>query len=320
MKSRGALISLVSLAWGIGASLTSGLAYLVVEPYGWRGLMIGTALLFSPSILLLCMFGESPRHDARKGNWDSAEKTIRLIGRLNCVAGAQNITLQRSNVEQCEQHDKLGYRTALNVIKDTGMLKDFMILIILAVVAMLVYYIVGYSMPRFLNEGYCTDSVTISAEDQSCKFERSVLFELGIISLFEPLGIAVAVIFIELFGRKNTFQMSAVLLIIVSTALCFCVNKAYSFILFTLCKFGAAQIGWSPFLVGSEYFPTEIRAFVLAICAASTKIGALLGIMSSQFIYNLNPRLILGETIFDAAIVSLCFFALKKETMGVQID
>ena len=280
--------------------------------------MIGTALMFSPSIIFFSIMGESPRFDAKKGNWASAEATVRTMAKLNCTAGSESIRLKREEENLEIAGKEIGHWGALNYIKEAGRIKDFLLIMTLGSTAIFIYYIVSYSMPRFLNEGYCSDEkVTL---EQSCVFEKSVLFDLGVISLFEPLGVLVAVIMMEFVGRKNTFQSSVALLLVAITPLYFCVGETYAFVFFTLSKFSAAQLGFSPFILGSEYFPTEVRSYVLTIGVAFQRIGACVGIGCSHVVFDLNPRLILMLTQFGAVIVSICLWALRKETVGILIE
>ena len=281
--------------------------------------MIGTALLFSPSILFLSIFGESPRFAAKNGDWAGAEKTLQTIQKLNCAAASKKIKLKRDACSSDEDESKnVGFWGGLSYIKSIGRTKDLVVINAIAFAAILIYYIAGYSMPRFLNEGYCSE--VLVAEHEKCKFDKSVLFDLGVISLFEPLGVVIAVILLEIIGRKKTFQASVLFLLVALTALYFCVNNTFSFIFFTIVKFTAAPIAYSPFILGSEYFPTEVRSFTIAVIVAAGRVGACSGIAVSQFVFNLSPRLVLALTQIAAVILSVCYCALKKETVGTTIE
>ncbi|XP_063679061.1 putative transporter SVOPL [Bolinopsis microptera] len=318
VKWRGFLISYVSLAWGIGASLASALAYYVIDPYGWRGFMLGTAIMFSPSIFFLAIMPESPRFEAKNRNWDRAENTVQTIAKLNCNSGSGIIKLKRVEDDDDTYNKETGLFGALNFIKATGRMTDLVVVYALGFTAIFIYYTISYSMPRFLNEGYCT-GIKVT-QDESCIFNKSVLFDLGVISLFEPLGVLVAVILMEIIGRKKTFQSSVLLQLIALTALYFCVNDKYSFVFFTISKFSAAQIGLSQFILGAEYFPTEVRSFVVSFGLVFNRIGACAGIACSQFIFNLHPRIVLAFAQIAAVVVSICLCVLGKETAGTHIE
>jgi MFS family permease len=244
---------------------------------------------------------------------------VQTIAKLNCNTDYGSVKLKRVvKADHDDLKENIGYWGAFRFIHSTGKLQDLALVITVALTAIFVYYTISYSMPRFLNEGYCTDKkVTLK---QSCTFHKSVLFDLGVISLFEPLGVLVAVIFMEIIGRKKTFHVSVAFQIVTLTALYFCVSKTYSFIFFTASKFFAAQIGFSPYILSSEYFPTEVRSFVLSAVVVSGRIGACAGIACSQFVFNFSPRVVLLLTQIGGVIISVCLCVLKRETVGKNIE
>ena len=327
-------MSYASLAWGIGASLTSALAYFVVDTYGWRGLMIGTAIMFSPSIFFLAIMPESPRFDAKKGNWERAERTLQTVAKLNCTTRSTTFRLKRGQQSEDMEADISGIQrcsdgwwftalcgccSSLTYIRSHGLLKNLIVITTLGSAATFIYYAVSYSISRFLNEGYCSDKIV--PLESSCHFDKSVLFDLGIISLFEPLGVLVAIVMIETrLGRKMTFQSSVLLLLVATASLYMCVNKTYTFVCFTISKFAAAQIEYSLYILGTEHFPTEVRSFVIAVGLGFWRVGASAGIATAQFIFTLNPRLVLAFTQIAAVVVSVCLCVLGKETAGTHIE
>ncbi|XP_063690538.1 putative transporter SVOPL [Bolinopsis microptera] len=82
-KFRALGFSGLSLPWGIGASVTGGIAYLILHDYGWRGLVICTSLAFSPCIVFLAVIRESARFQYYRGNVNEAETTIKKIYKMN---------------------------------------------------------------------------------------------------------------------------------------------------------------------------------------------------------------------------------------------
>ena len=316
---RGFCVSYFSLAVGVGATLSSALAYFVVDIYGWRGFIIGSAIMFSPSILFLAMMGESPRFDAKKGNWDRAESTVQTIAKFNCATRSHAIKLKRGeNVDGDETNENgIGFYGALNFIKVTGRLKDFVVILALGFTSMFIYYTVSYSMPRFINEGYCSGEKV--AQKQSCSYNKLVLIDLAVINSFELLGVLVAVILMEIIGRKKAFQSSVALQLLAVTALYFCVNDTYFIVFFTFLNFSAAQTGFSHSILGAEYFPTEVRSFVLSIGLVFQRIGACAGIACTQYVFDINPRVVLALTQMATVVVSICLCVLGKETVGTHI-
>ena len=309
------MVSFASLAWGIGCSLTCGLAYFLIGPYGWRGLIIGVALLFSPSILFIAITNESPRFDIRKGNLARAERTVNSIARLN-GAGIKLMKLKNTNLVY--ESGSNGFLASIKRIQALGLYQDFIVLNIYSVIAMFLYYCLSYSTPRFVTEGYC--SVANVSANKSCNFDNESLFDIGVIGLFEPLGVLIAAVLIDKIGRRITFQLASGLIFLSVAALYFCVNKSYLLIFLIASKFGSAQTDWAPTVLNVEYFPTTIRAFALSVGICFQRFGALAGLISVNYLFNAGPRILLAVCQVATVIMGICLVFLKRETMGIQLQ
>ena len=306
-------LSAVSLAFGIGASVTSAIAYFVVDPYGWRGLLIATALTFSPSILLLLLIRESPRHEATQGRLEEAEVTIKQIYRLNCRP-ISSLKLKRDAVEEEELSD---FKMVARSLREEGDVANLVAVCLLGTFSYFAYYIVGYSAPRFLNEGYCLNGEVNTK--QECVFAKSILFDIGVVSLSEPLAVSIAIVLVDVIGRRKTFFISVILSLVFITTLYFCAGRYYLLAFLTLMRMGIAQLAWSPTLLGAEYFPTSIRSFVMGLHVSCARVGASLGVLCAQYVFNYSPWLLLGMLQVGVVLSGLCLIQLKKETMGTHL-
>ena len=309
------MLSYGALAWGIGCSLTSGLAYLLIEPYGWRGLIIGVSLLFSPSILFLAITNESPRFDARKGNLARAEKTVITIAQLN-RADMKKVKLKKS--EFVSESDSNGFLEPIREMQSLGLGRDLIVLNIYSAFVIYLYYCLSYASPRFVNEGYC--SVAKLSANKTCNFDNDSLFDIGVIGLFEPLGVLIAIFLVDKIGRRKTFQLANGIIFLSLTALYFCVNNLYLMALLIASKFGSAQAGWAPTVLTVEYFPTTLRAFALSFGISFQRFGALAGLISVNFLFNAGPRIVLVVCQVATVIMGICLVFLKRETMGTQLQ
>ena len=279
--------------------------------------MIAVALIFSPSIIAFALVKESPRFDELKENFDRAEKTVKQIAALNCKSF--QISLKKEICSEVDKHQAINLRDHLAAMgEDRRLLRDILAVASLSVFSIWVYYSTSYSVPRFLNEGYCTGD--IKSEIETCIFQKSVLFDLGIISLFEPLGVLVVAVVVDLVGRRLTFAVSLLLLVLNQVGILICVSDTYLFVMLMLNKMAGAAIGWAYCIYSVEYFPTSIRGFTTALSVGSGRVGAAMGMFTAQFVFSWGPRYFIGSNLVGAAFVGLCLLVLKKETMGVQLE
>ena len=279
--------------------------------------MITVSLIFSPSIIVFALVNESPRYDELKGNIDRAEKTVKQISALNCKSF--QFSLKNEICSEADQHQAKNLRDHVAAMReDRGLLRDILAVASLSVAAVWLYYSTGYSVPRFLNEGYCTGD--IKSKIETCTFQKSVLFDLGIISLFEPLGVLVVAVVVDLVGRRLTFAVCLLLLVLNQVSILICVSDTYLFVMLMINKMAGAAIGWAYCIYSVEYFPTSIRGFTTSLSIGSGRVGAAMGMFTAQFVFNWGPRYFIGSNLVGAAFVGLCLLVLKRETMGVQLE
>ena len=312
-RYRAAGLSCIALAWGVGASITSGLAYFVVEPYGWRGLLIAAALAFAPSIPCFILIGESPRYDVTRGRFESAQRTLRTLYRLNRQPKS-DIKLKRDHVTSAPEEGTSIFKT----LCETGSVWNLALICAMGGCAVFGYYAIAYSIPRFLNEGYCSGVVVSTTE--SCTFDKSVLFDLGVVSLSEPLGVLIAVITVDIIGRRRTFFAAQAMFLVAVTALYFCVGYAYLMVWITAARMTIAAICWSPYIITAEYFPTRVRSCAIALFFCCSRVAGMVGIWVAQVTYSASPRLLLGVVQVAVVLCAACLGMLKRETMGAEIQ
>ena len=312
-KYRALALSGPTLAWSIGGSITSVISYFVIDPYGWRGFLIATAITFSPCILCFCLIGESPRFDVQRGNYKKAEKTVKQLYRLNCKP-AENLKLKREAAVQ--EGEKMSQ--PFDPMSGSRNRSELILLCIMGACSFFVVHAIAYSAPRFLNEGYCSEGQATAEE--SCTFKKTVLFDLAIGSSSEPLGLALAIIMVDVIGRRKTFLTTVLLTLTVISGLYFCVNRTFLVAVSTFIRISVSILGWGPLLLSAEYFPTSVRSFSVGMVIFCERISAILAIFCIHYVYNFSPRLLLGLTQLCVVAVGICLVKLQRETMGVQLE
>ena len=305
----------VSLAWGVGSSIGAGIAYFVLDPYGWRGLLLTVPLVFSPSVIVMAVISESPRYDYFQGYYTKAQNTIENLYRLN-NKGKIKIKLKKLETvspNETVSESRLTAGRVLDELRATDNILNTLLLLMLTFSTCFTYYLYAYSTPRILNEGYCTGEVV--ARNQSCVFRKHVLFDLGVVKLSEPLGVLITLFLLETrCGRRKTFIGISVLILLLTIPLYFCVSESFLFWFVVVVGMVVASIALSYTILACEYMPTPIRAFMLASVSVISRLSGSLAIFCTEYIVNEGPRaafvVIQGVTI--VSFVTL--LALKRET------
>ena len=318
MRFRAIGFSGPSLAWGVGGAIACLLGYFVEEQHGWRGLLIAIALVFSPAIPFFAVIRESPRYNVSRGNYAEAEKTIESLYRMN-GKHAGHISLIRDSNSLGKVGVKSKTASLYTTLRSsTGMFLNLLVLSLSSLFAYYGHFGYSYAAPRFFNEGYCTGS-TVPVEE-TCTFEKTVLVELGIVNLADPLGVLLILVMLDFVGRRKTFFMVVVVASISVAALFLCLGPTYLVFWSVLGRMLMGPIAFIPGILTAEYFPTEIRSFAVSCQMAFGNVGSILGIYSAQAVYNLSPALFLGLTLGQTLLIGVCLLVLKKETKNTELE
>jgi len=82
-EKRGFLSSMVNVGWSVGAVAINLLAWMVIPSFGWRGLLLFTAIAYSINVLLLLLLVESPRWLLSMGRHQEAMDAIAFVANAN---------------------------------------------------------------------------------------------------------------------------------------------------------------------------------------------------------------------------------------------
>ena len=313
-RFRALAMSGFSLAWGVGVSISGAIAYFVMEPYGWQGLVLSIPIAFSPCIILLAFISDSPRFDYYSGNAEKAEKTIEQLYKLN---GKGEVKIKLKELDVPTSGQDAGIHTTYTILQKTDNLKNTVFIILLGVSVYLSYYVFAYIMPRLLNEGYCTGQ-SVEIKD-SCSFDKKTLLNIEMINIFEPVGLIIILLLLEIIGRRKAFMGAAVLTFLLPTALYFCVGYGYllTFLLFIYASI--AGLGLAPMVLVGEYMPTVIRSYMTSLASVSAGFGGIVAILVAEFAYNYSPKVAIGILQGAACIAVFCLAMLKRETGGQNL-
>ena len=313
-RLRAAAFSVMPIPWGFGVSIGAGIAYFVIEPFGWQGLLLSIALVFSPCIIFLAIVNESPRYDYYyRRDLKSAELTIKRIHKYN-GKGIAAFALEEPDLEL---NEVINFKMVCRTLTRTNNVSNSAFILTLAFFAVFNYYLYVYITPRLLNEGYCSaQPVTVK---ESCTFDSSVLFNLGVICLAGPIGSILSLILQEYFGRRKVFIGYATLAAVTPISMYFCVNHIYlvTFLVLLRAIIDGTCLGYM--IIVSEYMPTVIRSFMISMAAVLARLGGVVASFSSEFIYGHDPRLGFVCLQGSAIVCVLCLMMLRKEMMGTNL-
>ena len=316
IKYRSLSMSSVGLGWGIGTALSSGLAYLTLGPYGWRGYLIIIGLLCSPILFLLFIIKESPRHDVRMGKLENAQETLKTLAYLNCTKELGEVEITQDN--NSEELEITTFYQSYQILRTTGYLSDFWKLVIITLTGKFVYMGMLYAAPLFVDEGPChSGKIT---QKQFCSFDNSVLFDLGVIGLAEPVSLVIGLLLLDKIGRRNMLFISSLIPVFVFIPLYFCIPSALTLTVLLMNRGILTVMGWLIFVIASEYFPTSVRSFTSSIIGSCSSLTSVIASFAVQYAYHESSGLVVIIMQFALVVSAGVIYSIKREMTGEQLE
>ena len=208
------------------------------------------------------------------------------------------------------------------LLKTTGLTSDFWKLVFLTVTGQFFYLGMLYVAPRFMdNQDSHLNSANIQLQqNQSCAFDNSVLFDLGVIGLAEPISVAIGVLFVDKIGRRNLLFVATILPLFVMIPLYFEISSSLKLIVLIFTRGCMAVVSWLNYVMGSEYFPTSVRSYASSIINVCFSSSAVLSSFAVQYAYDESPTL--ATAILQVALLVgiLGAYSFKREMMGQQLE
>jgi len=316
MKYRSLSMSSVGLGWGIGTALSSGLAYLTLGPYGWRGYLIIIGLLCSPILFLFFIIKESPRHDVRMGKLENAQETLKTLAYLNCTKELGEVEITQDN--NSEELEITTFYQSYQILRTTGYLSDFWKIVIITLTGKFVYMGMLYAAPLFVDEGPChSGKIT---QKQFCSFDNSVLFDLGVIGLAEPVSLVIGLLLLDKIGRRNMLFISSLIPVFVFIPLYFCIPSALTLTVLLINRGILAVMGWINFVIASEYFPTSVRSFTSSIIGSCSTLTSVIASFAVQYAYHESSGLVVIIMQIALVVSAGVIYSIKREMTGEQLE
>jgi len=320
-KYRGRMLLLNQLFWTLGALLEALLAWWILPRWGWRNLMIASAVLPFITASFYIMLPESPRYLVVQNRPHEAAQVLRDVARANGATypeedrlivrysvqmtktrTARRLSMPNTSAMAAEQESQQvtvesqsdNHAGDIRELFDWYLLRTTIMLVAIWCADTFVYYGSAFITPEF--------------------FKGSSLYTAAVITACaEVPGIFLPMLTLDTIGRKWT------LLILLGIASMFMFIVAYikdsTGILICLCigRMCASSSFTVTFIYTSEIYPTSIRSTALGTLSALSRLAG----FATTYVAMNSDRL-LSSTLYAvvalaAAVASLL---LKYDTKG----
>ncbi|KAK0417939.1 hypothetical protein QR680_013289 [Steinernema hermaphroditum] len=315
---RAKCVVLIEAFWAVGAAFEALLALFIMETWGWRWLLVFSALpllFFSFSCFWL---PESARYYMASGRPEMALKTLQKVARENGKMLPEGKLIDRA----IHKSQSRGNFVSLFVpnLRTTTILLWF----IWMCNAFCYYGIVLFTTVLFQSTDECHGghplNETLNTTASECRpLVQADYFDLLSTTLAEFPGLIITATVIEFLGRKKTMALEFSVYSVFTFLLVFCLDRrlvtAFIFIARAFIS-GAFQC---VYVYTPEVYPTTLRALGLGTSSAMARLGAIVTPFVAQVAAGQNvliPIVTYGLSAVAGVIASM---ALPIETKGRQM-
>ncbi|GAV09099.1 hypothetical protein RvY_18696 [Ramazzottius varieornatus] len=314
-KHRGKMLVLTQLFWATGSFVLIAAAAVIIPRFGWRWLMIFTAILSWVSLGFFKLVPESPRYLLATGKY---EKAVTL---LNKIAATNKTSLPEGRLFQ-------------PAVQEHGKIKDMFSPYYRRITLQL--FIVWFCM-TFGYYGVVLGSTEIVERARVCDISGNIIDEhtsvavqecgcrqltpddyvtLIIGTLGEFGSLFINLFLMDLIGRKYTFVVNLVLCAIFVLLLNLCTTRFLLSFFILMARMFMAAIGNVVYVYTSEVYPTTFRAVGLGVCSSFARIGSMISPFIAQVILAKSVSSALGVYAAVMFLTAINCMFLPIETKG----
>ncbi len=307
----------MEIVGSMGSILATLLAYLLIQPYGWR---IWLLMCTFPSLIFLILstcIPESPKIYVITGKYENARKVMQTIARFNkCELPPQQLYAKQQGTRgQMRDLFKAEFRQLTLLLSAIWFISVF---VYFGAVLLITEAIKKDSTSG--NNQFSID-LTDSSPEPICALEckgpdSKQLADIFYNSLAElPAVIAVAFL-ADWFGRKSTFIFLFLMFTLISVLLSISTGGTVMLVmLFVWRAFGIAIMDM-PYMYTPEAYPTHVRSTASGMLCSISRIGGLLTPFVAQVLSKYSMFLTFIIYAGMSLIGAVCAFFLPVETKG----
>ncbi|XP_063720368.1 synaptic vesicle 2-related protein-like isoform X2 [Symsagittifera roscoffensis] len=326
---RARAIVLLEVFWAWGTILAVTLALLVMPGLGWRYFVFFCALPVLVFNLLCYWLPESARFYMVSGDKEAALKTIRQIAHWNqkpMPLGElvdDNAFGKDKDVDQ-EEGVESDRRGTFGQLFNKEFLLTTTILWMLWFVAAASYYGIVLSTTEIFSELSASEEKCVTKaqdSDDECwatcqELDTDDYLDILWTTLAEFPGLLIALVLVELFGRKRAIAMEFVLFGVFAFIVSICMPRGLvTFILFTSRAFVVAAFQ-TVYVYTCEIYPTTIRAIGVGSGSGISRVGAMVTPFIAQVLLKKSIQASMGVYFLLGAVAAVGALFLPTETKG----
>ena len=300
----------IVLFTNLSVFLSAVLAYLILNPLGWRWFIFLNALpLVICVILLLCLLPESPRYLMVSGKRDQATEAVQRMAKLNDITLPEHLNI---TVQLDQEQGSISDILKPNFRKETILMSVMYFGNLLLLFGTIVF------VPLALYSGFCGGQ-SVPPAHECAEIQQESLLELSIVTFGCVLAAGVGYIAALKAGRSLSLKVFSTASFLVTLFFFKCFSNIATVVLFFLIKFLQTSHNMITLIIIPELYPTVFRNTAMSFINSWGKLGGVIGTGTVYVLYYYSPLLVVAMFCGSALLVAICSWIWSKETKKAVI-
>ena len=292
--------------------LSTALAYLILNPLGWRWyIFVNVFPLVICIILLMWLLPESPRYLAVSEKTDQANEAVQRMAKLNGVTLPEHLDI---TVQTDQEQGSILDLLKSDFIKETILMSAMYFFNLLILFGMIVF------VPLAIFSGFCGGASNPPVHECD-DIQQESLLELSMVTFASVLAAVVGYIAALKAGRSLSLKVFSTASFIVSLFFFTCFSDMVTVVLLFLFKFLLTCHNTIALIIIPELYPTVFRNTAVNFINSWGKLGGVIGTGIIYVLYYHSPLALVATFSGSALISAICAWIWNKETkMAVLKD
>ena len=298
--------SIVLLFANFGIFFLAVIAYFLLQPYGWRWLVLSISLPLSLCWVSLVFFmPESPRFLVVNDRRQEAIHAFKRMAKLNGVSFPEKIKI----LGKFEQESG-----STSELMKSGFLKETILLSIMFFGNLLIKFGTVLFYPLALYSGFCGGSHDQPSDHNCIKIDHGSLVELAIATSSCVFAIGSGYVAAKKLGRSISLKIFSTASFIATLFLFKCFSNTVTVGLFFLVKLLTNSHNMATNIIVPELYPTSFRSTAVGFTSGCGKVGALISTGTVYALYYYDSNCAVALFAVSAMFVTIASWIWDKET------
>ena len=309
IKDRAFAMFVINVWYVMGGCYVYAMGLIFMNQFGWRIIVLLTAVPTVVSCLSSCFILESPRYLFVCGRMSELSDTLARMFKMN------DKVLPKYNLGEHVEES----RGSIPEIFEGDYFRVTILLLQAFTINAFIEYGAALLLPDMFVYDYCSDT-SLFDDDSSCYMSNTEYLYMLLIGSVSLPAVLVAYLTCDKFGRIRTMLFSGAVTLVGLIMLLICINVYVLVGEAAVVVFFSVLQNCALWLYLPESYPTYIRNAAVGVVNGVGKLGAALGSLVTEIVAGSSIRACLTLYVCLTAYQLVCIYLMKRDTVGLRLD